>query len=828
MSNKKSNTGLAFIAVSVFSLWRLSVDPSEGTYLLVAVLYFCFMARLWFVRTRKQAVSAGTHPPVQSNDRSQFPVAPSTGDNPSASSKISKMAPDEEFVTLRETAKTEAPSPRFTIDFSTSGFDKPVKGPKAAECWVPEGRSVKVRRYVIPGGLFYLGTGLRSVTGHGHEPGLVNPDLKVGTNDDYTVRQLNYFPRYDEASEDARAAFLNWLAKGRRDPAADLGYVYLFYYGLERRAFIDAALDPGAASEIPGICAEVAALLSVYGQNYAFAARAQSFLQVCNAKMLAERRLYLESPEAYPLQKDNGFAHRLALSQAVHDGHPLPMDWWFSWLRYSLPRTKPFVSPFFRRLYEFELPLVFPNGIVEKFKPGSADRLSVEHEFVYPGLESKRAKADFGIPDFTSEKGRVAGLLSAFGHKIGEKLEAHTRLASRSPQKAEAVEGMLLLPVSLWPEQARNTFEQKALELRGPNPILDATPLSSLLQPMTLSEKLERPVYLNFIDRLVNDYGVSVEPDPRFGSALPGWESSIVLFTLRGKESPSEATEAYLRKAAEVWFYSVLARADGEVFEPEVTQAEAFIARMKGTESQRTRLRAALRANLAQPLMMSGMKKRIDLLEPADKPRIASNLVLMCQANGGLTNVANIRVLEKLFQALDQDPEGLYSMAHAGVASRVPDSTSRKTGKSAPAGFALDLSKIESLRAETTEVGEVLGAIFAEDTTTSPAAIAAPIAPTTEKAESVAFSEPSQPASPADAGAFLCLDAPHSALARELMVQQTWSRADVEQKCSALGLMLEAALERINDAAFDVAGDALFEGDDEIVRNDYVAKELSA
>ena len=49
-------------------------------------------------------------------------------------------------------------------------------------------------------------------------------------------RELPYWPTYAGLSPGQRRNYLEWLAAGRRDIPCELGYTFLFIYGLERRA----------------------------------------------------------------------------------------------------------------------------------------------------------------------------------------------------------------------------------------------------------------------------------------------------------------------------------------------------------------------------------------------------------------------------------------------------------------------------------------------------------------------------------------------------------------------------------------------------------------
>ncbi|WP_256972078.1 TerB N-terminal domain-containing protein, partial [Paraburkholderia caledonica] len=137
-----------------------------------------------------------------------------------------------------------------------------------------------MHQYSLPDGLVYLSGNAEANGLERAEPSLIDESLQVGREEDFTARHLPYYPTYGGASPTARSAYLNWLATGRRHPNADLGYVYLFFYGLERRAAIDARTDPAARDEIPGICAELEGLIKTY-KNGTFNWRARQLLSFC-------------------------------------------------------------------------------------------------------------------------------------------------------------------------------------------------------------------------------------------------------------------------------------------------------------------------------------------------------------------------------------------------------------------------------------------------------------------------------------------------------------------------------------------------------------------
>ena len=150
-----------------------------------------------------------------------------------------------------------------------------------SECWVSPGQATSVCGYVIRGGMIYVGEGLASVSGSTLEHALINPGLPVNrSRPDRSGAGMGYWPSYALIPPECRAAYLEWLAGGRRDPTANVGYVFLFFYGLERRALAEARHSEEARAELPAIVDEVEQLLRIYNDNRSFRGYARQFLDV--------------------------------------------------------------------------------------------------------------------------------------------------------------------------------------------------------------------------------------------------------------------------------------------------------------------------------------------------------------------------------------------------------------------------------------------------------------------------------------------------------------------------------------------------------------------
>jgi hypothetical protein len=119
-------------------------------------------------------------------------------------------------------------------------------------------------------------------------------------------------------------------------------------------------------------------------------------------------------------------------------------------------------------------------------------------------------------------------------------------------------------------------------------------------------------------------------------------------------------------------------------------------------------------------------------------------------------------------------------------------------------GLNLDIARIAALQRETAEVSALLSGVFADETPVSQEQ-------KEERDEASSIIEPGP----------LGLDPEHSVFLRLIMTRDSWSRQDLTDAAADMELMLDGAIERINEAAFEHLDAPLLEGDDpiEVIRD---------
>jgi hypothetical protein len=140
--------------------------------------------------------------------------------------------------------------------------------------WVQPGEAIQIQTTTIASGFFYFGEAVTTRDGGSITQYAINPKLPASRGEgDVAGSSMPYWPSYASITPQARRAFLNWMNGGRKDPACGIGHVFIFFYGLEHRMFLE---NGGGTPE--ALVAEVKRLLLIYGSNKSFQQYATKFL----------------------------------------------------------------------------------------------------------------------------------------------------------------------------------------------------------------------------------------------------------------------------------------------------------------------------------------------------------------------------------------------------------------------------------------------------------------------------------------------------------------------------------------------------------------------
>lgn len=734
---------------------------------------------------------ASAHPAAQAKPSANMAAQPLSADwvPPGASQPVrATSARPPSSLPRSEPEFYSAPLGAPASPEKTFAIPKPPPG-SAEGRWVPAGQVVRVAGLDLPNGMLYVGSRLKAANGSA-EPSLISEQLNIARQGDYRERHTNYWPSFSDISATGRRAYLNWLAEGRSHPDCDIGLVFLYFYGLERRVIFDTSKDSTIKAEWPGIADELRRLLAIYGQ------RSGSFLRY-GGELLnwieldgvsSNSKLYLETLPSFPRGYELPAYLKLALGQASLDRAPLPGELALAWVRLNPQsglRTAATRCPDeFGRLFLQRYREVFGRGLV---LPKNRTKLKFVYQPASAGFTGASIGLGFGdVPDVTALTAPIRTLME-IADQCTDELGAFSRLVGKDASARTSLDGLLQLPATLWPAEAQKRIEA----LKGTMQAGALTQrLDSVIAMLGGSNQALNRDRVRALARALQDVGVGMEPDVLTGARAPGAADPVVLFALSPGEASASDTDAYRTAALTLQLASAVAHADGSISEQETLHLRKEIELWNHlTPRSRERLHAHLNWLISSPMTLAGLKKKLDPLEQSAKQVVATFMATLAQADG-MVSPDEVKFLEKVYKALGVEPKQVFSDIHAVGAGNAPST------RMATAGFRLDAARIAELEKDTARVSALLSEIFTEEALPPPA-------PPLEV-------EPTQ-----DSG-LLGLDEAHSALVRLMLSRPQWSRAELEDAASDLELMLDGALEQVNEACFDAHDIPLSEGEDPI------------
>jgi peptidoglycan hydrolase-like protein with peptidoglycan-binding domain/tellurite resistance protein len=672
--------------------------------------------------------------------------------------------------------------------------------------WHGQGESVEVAGLAIPG-MVYVGSRLPSGGGYGVENCLINPGLAVARSDpDRTGSTMPYWPSYSSIPPEARLAYLQWHASGRQDPSYDVGYPFLFLYGLERRLLVDRSYE-----EADAIAKEAESLLRVYGDNRSIRRYAGELLDVALALSPDESRVEQAAKGAMRAGTTTLASH-VFLGRHVQSGRSLDAEAAMVWCL-GTPGTQ--VGATARRAMT-ELSALFAHRFAQSYPDGfpcphPTGRIAIQYRAASGTFTASAPEMVGRLPDLLSVEA-PATLRSMF-ETSAEDVSAFGRFLKREPAGRGSLEAARLLP----PEIASSVGGQLLSDLRewtgqvladGPAVITAADLIRRTAGLDEEAQRIPRADYVATCEILAR-IDVAVEPDPRHGGDVPLPGGTVVLFPAAGGAPVDAAMPAYRTAMTFAMLGAAIVHADTSVSSKEETTLLEQAARSMGlTDTERMRIQAHVRLLLRSPPDVKQMKGKLARVPEEQRGSLARLAVALAAADGRV-DASEMRLLERTYGFLGLPVATLYSDVHAMGASaedvavvrpaaevegRVPIPVEKPAGPAA-SGIRLDPERIRRIREDTTKVTGLLSEIFVEEV---------------ESKEHVE-DPPSTPTRWAG------LDGPHGAMLDELLQAGQLPRAEYDALARRHGLLPDGALETINDWSFEQAGDPLLLDEGDIV-----------
>jgi tellurite resistance protein len=709
---------------------------------------------------------------------------------------------------------------RVTVSTGPYHPDFKAKSSTGDEFWVPPGQSIRIHGVDI-GGMLYAGTGLESVGGGGPEPALIDKNLPIAReHDDCHIRHLSYWPSYWGATPEARSAFLRWLSTGRSDPGADIGYVFLYFYGLERRALHDAKTSAKAQAEIPIIKNEVERLLGIYTHSGSFQGYAGSLFDLLKTQETSEK-LFEKNPPPPIMGRWLSFEHRLALAQCAAEGKALPADWAYVWLMgdpntyLRTPGTR--CSEEFKKLFFHHYSIEYGQGMI---LPQNRTQLKLQHRAASPtfGYQGGDFKKKFDLPDVSVLTAPV-NRLREIAEVCCTELDGFSRIIGKDKASADSYSAISELPLVLWPYKYRQSLD----DLRKAVFETDVPYIISFKKFTSYFPNWQEATKQNILAtcRSLENADLGMEPDIRYGGSIPLADTDIALFRCEKQQAQSILKERYIAAALSLRLAAAVVFADGVASEIEKRLLQKQIdAWAHLNEAERTRLHAYLCMLFLRPPKLVGLKKQIGSLEASARETIANFLIIVAQIDSAI-EPEEVCALEKIFKALGLDPKLVYTKMHVAAVEPItvsqPESEAggykipRPPEEGRKPLVMLNANKIASLQNDSERVSAILSQIFTQET---------------YEPQSVDEPECELPNADHKGLSLMGLNAEHSTLLQLLLRRTQWTRMELEEIAEDRKILLDGMLECINDKSYSLFNKPLFEGEDPMVLDPEVVREV--
>lgn len=666
---------------------------------------------------------------------------------------------------------------------------------KIAE-WYKAGRDQAIGPLVLKGGFYYFGEQLPSSRGYYRsDASLINPKLKIHwKKPDVEGNNLGYWPEYSEISPSSRAAYLNWLASERDDPDTYIGYVFLYFYGFERRLLVDKVSD----GERSLLIEELYRLLNVYGKNNSFKRYCSGLIDFI---LLTQSKDDTFSSAKYLQGRSITNVFKYSLAKTVDAGKPISVELALAWVKGSRERKLKIAA----RRCEKEFDSLFTQAYQAKYGEGitvkpNKTKLQISYHPASPSI-GYIDPITLNLPDPSILKGPFNKLYS-IAEECTEKLAGYSRFISKPEHSRDS-----LAAISRLPAEAKQAVESRKFNLF--KAFLDdqfnrnqyEVPIEGILKIWgdDKPEKFNKSESEQLAG-LVEMSGYGMAPDIRYHHAKPELDGNITLFK-EGHGPDFQPSHSYNQLGTILRLGAMVATVDNHIHDNEVHVLESLIDKDKLlTPTEVSSLKAYLHWRLQASKSVAGLKAKLDQLSSREKEGISKILLNVARADSKIES-SEIKELEKLYKKLGLDKELVVRELHhsASTSANQPErgtkeaEVSKATSGQRDAVINEELLKIHE--SETSSVKKILEDIFVED-------------------DEDEIETPPEPSESSSTNILNLLSEKHQELYKQLIQKEEWPQNELVELCSKLDLMPDGALEVLNDWAYDnVDAPLIDEGD---------------
>ncbi|MCA9123212.1 MAG: TerB N-terminal domain-containing protein [Planctomycetaceae bacterium] len=645
---------------------------------------------------------------------------------------------------------------------------------------------------------------------------LIDGTLPIAPPGSPVDERLPYWPNYYDCSPTQRAHYLDWLLAGKSDPDTELGYVFIYFYGLERRVLVD------QADHIP-IAQELIRLLPIYDRSNSFRRYTSTLLwltlYLASQSTTVPQTLLNEAIAVTGRWNDELLGMCLAI--LYNSNQPLPAHVAFLVSQNDSRSSSSVIvrrhRDEFAKLFETKYRGHFGDGIQLR----ASKRLKRIDYHPASGTLMRNLGAIDGLslpamPDILAISSQFKQIVQSWDESI-EELKAYSR-ASRSAGGELTADAYEALPTELqegdhpeldaWMQAWEENVDDEGW------PIVPVSAIASI-KGIPARDRLTKTQCRNLL-RTADVIGLGIEPDARMTGKDYRWDERVTLFFL-DDENGDDAT-SYIAASALLRLGASVAEADGQVDKDELAfitdHLEGQFNLSDGDSKRLERLQYLLLHSRSGDNTISKMlAKRL----PRQHRLLVGEFLVGVAAVDELITKDEIKALRKAYKSLDLDAADLDKL----IARHAVQETDEATAAPQDAELRLDMLAISRIMTETRQVAGILRDAMAEDDEPesssgySAATRTAVADPPAVKPTSTSIAQPHTDDTD--------LDFRFRPFLAAVLERDEWTPAELRELADKCHIMMSGAVESINEWSTERYGDWIIEeGDAYHVRLDLI------
>ena len=675
------------------------------------------------------------------------------------------------------------------ITYKTSSYSTPTynqysysRSSKPKLTFHSKNDSVEIFGYTITNSLFY------TCTSKSDMPFAI--DTKSTPTFGYTPSEgLNYWPNYNQINKTQQGFYIKWLSEGKPF-VEELGYAYIYYYGLEYRALVE-------KQDLKDVLFEVIDLVNKFKRlRYGYDLIAYLILSINNFSF-DEIDLILK----FLKENEQSYAYNPAYNTILKNLTPAG-QYKIKFSPYQILNNNEYNNLSDRKN---ELLSYYFDKVTENLEETELYTIKSQTYTYYMAMGYYTTN-NLVIYDAIVPSTKVKRLWNQARKTIKNDIKQSVKKFDSSADPLTEIEKLAYLPQKL-----RNNINYLFNNFDFGEKIITNIETIANILGFKIQDKTTLRQSSLIIDAC-EALGYEIEPNVNVDKSPYKKDTVVSIYRSPYPKKLSQFDYQMASLFTDIGYQ--IALEDNELLPIEISYIENYIKKefnLSPSERYRLQMRGELLVHTKEINTNETIKKLIKILDDSGKETIAKYIISVAIADG-IVKDSELKILQKIFRQLGLSEDYLNSTLSDLINSAddvviVEKGTStKKKGSKIPANIELDdklelkldTEKLEKIKINTSEIHNVLQEIFAE-----------------EQAE-ILKSEPIEVDNSEEDDDKTEIKNDLQNIVNIIIEKENWTRNELLNVIQNKGMMLSSAIDEINEWSNEEFGDFLVEEDDDV------------